>query len=100
VLAQRLGQFLRTCPGLNKTTVGELLGEVDPFYLDVSTASRQMLMTRFIARFCCDCSAFGRSGPLLRGLGPTACAISEEPKTRCEREADAQALLGGPPGLC
>ncbi|GIL44250.1 hypothetical protein Vafri_1768 [Volvox africanus] len=35
VLATRLGQFLRTCPGLNKTTIGELLGDPDPFYLQV-----------------------------------------------------------------
>jgi hypothetical protein len=35
VLAMRLGQFLRTCPGLNKTTIGELLGDPDAFYLQV-----------------------------------------------------------------
>ncbi|KAG2488975.1 hypothetical protein HYH03_012417 [Edaphochlamys debaryana] len=38
VLATRLGQFLRTCPGLNKTTIGELLGDPDPFYLQVLEA--------------------------------------------------------------
>ncbi len=35
LLATRLGHFLRTCPGLNKTTIGELLGDPDPFYLEV-----------------------------------------------------------------
>ncbi len=35
VLAVRLGQFLRICPGLNKHTIGELLGDPDPFYLQV-----------------------------------------------------------------
>lgn len=35
-LATSLGAFLRTCPGLNKTTIGELLGEPDAFYLQAS----------------------------------------------------------------
>jgi hypothetical protein len=35
-LAQCIGYFLRVCPGLNKTTIGELLGEPDRFYLKVS----------------------------------------------------------------
>jgi hypothetical protein len=34
-LAQCIGYFLRACPGLNKTTIGELLGEPDRFYLKV-----------------------------------------------------------------
>ncbi|GLC38754.1 hypothetical protein PLESTM_000772100 [Pleodorina starrii] len=34
-LASQLGQFLRICPGLNKVTIGELLGDPDPFYLQV-----------------------------------------------------------------
>jgi hypothetical protein len=34
-LAQCIGYFLRVCPGLNKTTIGELLGEPDRFYLKV-----------------------------------------------------------------
>ncbi|PNW80894.1 hypothetical protein CHLRE_07g334100v5 [Chlamydomonas reinhardtii] len=38
LLATRLGHFLRTCPGLNKTTIGELLGDPDPFYLEVLEA--------------------------------------------------------------
>ncbi|EFJ51864.1 hypothetical protein VOLCADRAFT_87471 [Volvox carteri f. nagariensis] len=41
VLATRLGQFLRTCPGLNKTTIGELLGDPDPFYLQASAGRGQ-----------------------------------------------------------
>ncbi len=34
-LAQCLGRFLHSCPGLNKVAIGELLGEPDPFYLKV-----------------------------------------------------------------
>lgn len=34
-LALCIGRFLRVCPGLNKTTIGELLGEPDQFYLKV-----------------------------------------------------------------
>lgn len=34
-LAECIGYFLRVCPGLNKTTIGELLGEPDKFYLKV-----------------------------------------------------------------
>ncbi|KXZ43436.1 hypothetical protein GPECTOR_90g522 [Gonium pectorale] len=37
-LATRLGQFLLVCPGLNKTTIGELLGDPDAFYLEVLEA--------------------------------------------------------------
>lgn len=33
-----VAMFLRVCPGLSKTTVGELLGEADDFYLDVLEA--------------------------------------------------------------
>lgn len=32
-----IGYFLRVCPGLNKTTIGELLGEPDKFNLKVGT---------------------------------------------------------------
>lgn len=34
-VATGLGRFLRCCPGLSKLTIGELLGEPDPFYLKV-----------------------------------------------------------------
>jgi hypothetical protein len=34
-LASCIAHFLRICPGLNKTTIGELLGDPDPFYLQV-----------------------------------------------------------------
>ncbi len=34
-LALCIGHFLRVAPGLNKTTIGELLGEPDQFYLKV-----------------------------------------------------------------
>eukprot|EP00775_Hariotina_reticulata_P002969 gene2969-3254_t len=34
-LTQCIGYFLRVCPGLNKTTIGELLGEPDKFNLKV-----------------------------------------------------------------
>ncbi|WIA18254.1 hypothetical protein OEZ85_009722 [Tetradesmus obliquus] len=37
-LAQCIGYFLRVCPGLKKTTIGELLGEPDRFYLKVLDA--------------------------------------------------------------
>ncbi|GFR51100.1 hypothetical protein Agub_g13429 [Astrephomene gubernaculifera] len=37
-VAARLGQLLFVCPGLNKVTVGELLGDPDPFYLEVLDA--------------------------------------------------------------
>lgn len=37
-LARCIGNFLRVCPGLQKTTIGELLGEPDPFYLKVLDA--------------------------------------------------------------
>ena len=30
-----VAQFLRSCPGLNKQTTGELLGEYDEFFLEV-----------------------------------------------------------------
>ncbi|MEW5304445.1 MAG: hypothetical protein WDW36_007055 [Sanguina aurantia] len=38
LLATKLGQFLRVCPGLSKMSIGELLGEPDPFYLKVLEA--------------------------------------------------------------
>jgi hypothetical protein len=34
-LARCVGYFLRTCPGLSKVTIGELLGDPDKFYLKV-----------------------------------------------------------------
>ncbi|KAF8061912.1 hypothetical protein HT031_004172 [Scenedesmus sp. PABB004] len=37
-LALAIGHFLRVCPGLNKTTIGELLGEPDQFFLKVLDA--------------------------------------------------------------
>ena len=30
-----IARFLRSCPGLNKQTTGELLGEYDEFFLEV-----------------------------------------------------------------
>lgn len=33
--AAAVAQFLRCCPGLNKQTTGELLGEYDDFFLEV-----------------------------------------------------------------
>lgn len=33
--AAAVARFLRCCPGLNKQTVGELLGEHDEFFLEV-----------------------------------------------------------------
>lgn len=47
LLAMRLGQFLRTCPGLNKTVIGELLGDPDVFYLQV----RVCMASRCVAGF-------------------------------------------------
>ena len=40
-LAACLGRFLRACPGLNKTSIGELLGEPADFYLKVLDAFTQ-----------------------------------------------------------
>lgn len=40
-LAACLGRFLRACPGLNKTSIGELLGEPADFYLKVLDAYTQ-----------------------------------------------------------
>jgi hypothetical protein len=34
-LARYVGFFLRTCPGLSKVTIGELLGDPDKFFLKV-----------------------------------------------------------------
>lgn len=34
-LARCVGYFLRTCPGLSKVTIGELLGDPDKFFLKV-----------------------------------------------------------------
>ncbi len=34
-LARCLATFLRVCPGLSKASIGELLGEPDPFHLKV-----------------------------------------------------------------
>jgi len=33
-----VARFLRYCPGLNKQTIGDLLGENDQFFLDVLDA--------------------------------------------------------------
>lgn len=33
--AAAVARFLRCCPGLNKQTIGELLGEHDEFFLEV-----------------------------------------------------------------
>ena len=33
--AAAVARFLRCCPGLNKQTTGELLGEYDDFFLEV-----------------------------------------------------------------
>lgn len=33
--AAGVARFLRCCPGLNKQTIGELLGEHDEFFLEV-----------------------------------------------------------------
>ena len=33
--AGAVARFLRCCPGLNKQTIGELLGEYDEFFLEV-----------------------------------------------------------------
>jgi len=33
--AVQIAKFLRHCPGLNKHTIGELLGEHDDFFLEV-----------------------------------------------------------------
>lgn len=33
--APAVAKFLRACPGLNKQTTGELLGEYDDFFLEV-----------------------------------------------------------------
>lgn len=49
LLATRLGHFLRTCPGLNKTTIGELLGDPDPFYLEVGSGNRVALRKAGVA---------------------------------------------------
>lgn len=38
-LARYVGYFLRTCPGLSKVTIGELLGDPDKFFLKVGLHS-------------------------------------------------------------
>lgn len=41
-LARYVGYFLRTCPGLSKVTIGELLGDPDKFFLKVGLHSTDM----------------------------------------------------------
>ena len=38
-LARCVGYFLRTCPGLSKVTIGELLGDPDKFFLKVGSGA-------------------------------------------------------------
>ena len=49
-LARYVGYFLRTCPGLSKVTIGELLGDPDKFFLKVGVHSKPL---RFHSKDTC-----------------------------------------------
>eukprot|EP00798_Chlamydomonas_sp_ICE-L_P006642 gene6642-3299_t len=57
-LSSCLGRFLHVCPGLKKDTIGELLGEGDPFYIKASACSSSPSGSQKIDRII---NSFGRN---------------------------------------
>jgi hypothetical protein len=77
-LAQCIGYFLRVCPGLNKTTIGELLGEPDRFYLKVGLCLQSYVGWSVHVHAC-----VGLNESDYRGAAGTPRQVSRQDVCRC-----------------